>query len=258
MSIRQVISALVTSLSISCGALAQTADNPTRVGNGYLYCPATNFSASEMTDALNTTGMGRNSSAVPTCMYGATGRAESRGNTCLRNLSGDRSGMGCCIGAFQVHRMHLAQFGYTPATFANASLQEQARVYAVVAEQNASSRGYSTLVQMRNDGQTFDGRPITDGMLLACSQFGARVCNGAVTSGSCTGGADEYGSNICSFGASIERHRTPGCGNNQQQAQCDPTPGTIGPGDFPTTPTPVSSAAPAPSSTDINVGANQI
>lgn len=49
----------------------------------------------------------------------------------------------------------------------------------------------------------------------------------------------------------------PPCGQ-QSQAQCDPTPGTTGPGDFPTTPTPVSSAAPSPASTDINVGANQI
>ncbi len=43
------------------------------------------------------------------------------------------------------------------------------------AGQNASGRGYTALVQMKNDSQTCDRRPTADGMLLAYSPFGAAI-----------------------------------------------------------------------------------
>lgn len=222
----------------------------TRVSNGYLWCPATNYSVQQMADALSTQGMGARSSNIDVCMYGAVGRAESVGNTCLQNFD-SRGGLGCCIGAFQVHRMHLSHHGFTAETFAQASLQEQARVYAAVAESNASSAGFSRLLQMRDSGQLFDGRRVTDGVLLACSQFGARVCNAAVNTGSCSGGADGYGSTICSFGASIDAKRDPNC-SSSGTAIC-------GPGDFPTPKTTATaSAAPPPAASDILVRDGQV
>ncbi len=72
--------------------------------------------------------------------------------------------------------MHLTRFDYTSVTCAaHANLQEQARVHVAAAGQNASSRGSTALVQMKNDSQTCDRRPTADGMLLAYSPFGAAI-----------------------------------------------------------------------------------
>jgi hypothetical protein len=136
---------------------------------------------------------------------------ESGGNTCAANS--------CCVGIGQLNvntsagGLDLSQYGMTRSQYQNADLQTQINIWSVQANMNTQSSGYQTLNNAYQNGQPLDGTPVTPGMLAACEQFGAAVCNHNVSSLQSTGACGSYtdgnghtgGQTICSWGATADR-----------------------------------------------------
>ena len=191
-------------------------------------------------------------SGLKSCAMAAMAMNESGGgNTCAQN--------NCCIGVLQVNASSggLNWNAAQRQAYLNSDLQTQINSWASVANSNASSTGYQTLLSAYNSGQTVSGYTVTPGLLAACEQFGPGVCNSNVaalkSTGSCGGAADGNGQTICSWGAATDRQASKqncSLNSNSGVVQC-------GPGDFPPGP-PVASNATPPSATsaDLNLPAN--
>ncbi|WP_114944340.1 hypothetical protein [Microvirga calopogonii] len=173
------IALLVIVIVGSVGFISETWAGQSQLG------PKTNYSASDIANAV------RNSNLNPSLrqyadQMGNLGMFESSGNAGIYNGS-------CCTGVFQVNRSNLAAAGYTPESYANASLDEQVRVWANLTNQGANTAVVRQLQQMG----TFDGQPVDGAMIMACIQLGTGNCQKMVQSGKCSGFSDINGTTIC-------------------------------------------------------------
>jgi len=204
------------------------------------YCERTNYSAQQITDAVNASVL-RDDLKSTSCTLGGLGRFESDGNKGLYNGS-------CCTGIFQLNNANTFQYaGVNREGYGCLSLQEQVDAWARLTNDGYNTPAVRRLMEMG----TFDGQRVDAGFITACIQLGPGNCQRMVSSGRCSGFADSNGTTICDMARSARSMSDPNCreGNNSQV--CD-----MGPGDFPTTP--VAANPPAPSASDIIVGPGQI
>ena len=204
------------------------------------YCERTNYSAQQITDAVNASVL-RDDLKSTSCTLGGLGRFESGGNKGLYNGS-------CCTGIFQLNNANAFQYaGVDREGYGCLSLQEQVDAWARLTNDGYNTPAVRRLMEMG----TFDGQRVDAGFIAACIQLGPGNCQRMVNSGRCSGFADSNGTTICDMARSARSMADPNCreGNNTQT--CD-----MGPGDFPTTP--VATNPPAPSASDIVVGPGQI
>jgi hypothetical protein len=118
-------------------------------------------------------------------------------------------------------------------------LQQQVDIWAATANSNASSSGYRTLSAAYQSAQPINGYAVTPGMLAACEQFGAVVCNHNVealqSAGDCgtytDGNTHTGGQTICSWGAAADKQAA-----NQNCSMGNCSIDTVG--DFPDGPVP--------------------
>lgn len=205
------------------------------------YCNRTNYSAQEITNAVNASPL-RDELKATSCSLGGLGRFESGGNTGVYNGS-------CCTGIFQLNNSNVRNYaGVDRQTFGCMSLQEQVDAWA-----RLTNDGYNTgVVRRLTEMGTFDGQRVDASFIAACIQLGTGNCQTMVNSGRCSGFADSNGTTICDMARAAQSNADPNCQNNPNAQACD-----LGPGDFPGT-GPVASQPPAPSSADIRVGVGQV
>lgn len=205
------------------------------------FCERTNYSAQEITNAVNASPL-RDELKATSCSLGGLGRFESGGNTGIYNGS-------CCTGIFQLNNRNVRDYaGVDRATFGCMSLQEQVDAWA-----RLTNDGYNTgVVRRLTEMGVFDGRRVDASFIAACIQLGVGNCQTMVNSGRCSGFADSNGTTICDMARAAQANADPNCQNNRNDPACEQ-----GPGDF-STQTPVAAQPPAPAATDIMVGVGEV
>lgn len=204
------------------------------------YCDRTNYSAQEITDAVNASPL-RSDLKATSCSLGGLGRFESGGNKGIYNGS-------CCTGIFQLNNANVFKYAGTDrAGYGCLSLQEQVDAWARLTNDGYNTPAVRQLIAMG----TFDGQRVDAGFIAACIQLGPGNCQAMVNSGRCSGFSDINGTTICGMANAARANATPSCRDGAGQSLCD-----MGPGDFPGTP--VAAARPAPALTDVVVGPNQL
>lgn len=112
---------------------------------------------------------------------------ESGGRTDIYNGS-------CCYGVLQMNTANIRKYaGMSTTAYKNADLQTQVDAWAKLTVQAMKAKAPQTLSKMT----TFDGRPVTGEMVLACVQLGIGHCQTMLNSGSCSGFADINKTTIC-------------------------------------------------------------
>ena len=107
----------------------------------------------------------------------------------------------CCYGVLQMNQTNIrVQTGLTPEQFRRLPLQDQVNAWASVMSQALTTHAPSLLSSMG----TFDGRPVTPSMVLACVQLGVGNCLNMIRSGRCSGFADINGTTICAMADRID------------------------------------------------------
>lgn len=204
------------------------------------YCERTNYSAQEITNAVNLSSL-RDDLKGTSCSLGGLGRFESGGNKGVYNGS-------CCTGVFQLNRRNVRDYaGTTPEGYGCMSLQEQVNAWARLTNAGYNSPAVRQLTSM----STFDGQKVDAGFIAACIQLGVGNCQQMVNSGRCSGFADSNGTTICDMARNARSMADPKCQDGQ--AICGPT----GPGDFPTT-TGIAANPPRPTDASIVVADGQV
>lgn len=204
------------------------------------YCEKTNYSAQQITDAVNASVL-RDDLKSTSCTLGGLGRFESGGNKGLYNGS-------CCTGIFQLNNANAFKYaGVDREGYGCLSLQEQVDAWAKLTNDGYNTPAVRRLMEMG----TFDGQRVDAGFIAACIQLGPGNCQRMVNSGSCSGFADSNGTTICDMANAARSNSDPNCREGSNNPFCD-----MGPGDFPTTP--LAANPPAPSASDIVVGPGQI
>lgn len=205
------------------------------------YCERTNYSAQEITNAVNASPL-RDELKATSCSLGGLGRFESGGNKGVYNGS-------CCTGIFQLNNRNVRDYsGVDRETFGCMSLQEQVDAWA-----RLTNDGYRTgVVRRLTEMGVFDGRHVDASFIAACIQLGVGNCQTMVNSGRCSGFADSNGTTICDMARAAQANADPNCQNNPNTPACEQ-----GPGDFPLG-QPVAAVPPAPAATDIMVGSGEV
>jgi hypothetical protein len=205
------------------------------------FCERTNYTAQEITDAVNASPL-RDELKATSCSLGGLGRFESGGNKGVYNGS-------CCTGIFQLNTRNIRDYvGVDRETFGCMSLQEQVDAWA-----RLTNDGYNVgVVRRLTEMGVFDGQKVDAGFIASCIQLGVGNCQTMLNSGRCSGFADSNGTTICDMAKSARANSDPNCKEGSNPAACDQ-----GPGDFPGT-QPVAAVPPAPASTDIVVGAGEV
>ena len=113
----------------------------------------------------------------------------------------------CCYGVLQMNNANIASIrpSVTPEVFRTWSLQQQVNAWSTVMSTALRTYSARTLAGMG----TFDGRPVTPSMVLACVQLGVGNCMTMIRSGRCNGFADINGTTICSMADRIDGTTTP-------------------------------------------------
>lgn len=205
------------------------------------YCERTNYSAQDITNAVNASPL-RDELKATSCSLGGLGRFESGGNTGVYNGS-------CCTGIFQLNNTNVWRYARTDRQgFGCMSLQEQVDAWA-----RLTNDGYNTgVVRRLTEMGTFDGQRVDASFIAACIQLGTGNCQTMVNSGRCSGFADSNGTTICDMARAAQSNADPNCQNDTNAQACD-----LGPGDFGGT-GPVAAQPPAPTAADIRVGVGQV
>ena len=205
------------------------------------YCERTNYTAQEITDAVNASPL-RDELKATSCSLGGLGRFESGGNKGVYNGS-------CCTGIFQLNNANVWRYARTDREgFGCMSLQEQVDAWA-----RLTNDGYNVgVVRRLTEMGVFDGQKVDAGFIASCIQLGVGNCQTMLNSGRCSGFADSNGTTICDMAKSARANADPNCKEGSNPAACDQ-----GPGDFPGT-QPVAAVPPAPASTDIVVGVGEV
>lgn len=110
----------------------------------------------------------------------------------------------CCYGILQMTGTNIAALGMTKEQYRNASLQTQVDGWIRIQKPSFGAWAPQKLQQMANQGITFDGRPITQSMILACVQLGVGNCATMINSGRCEGWTDPNGTSICKMADAID------------------------------------------------------
>lgn len=205
------------------------------------YCERTNYSAQEITNAVNASPL-RDELKATSCSLGGLGRFESGGNKGIYNGS-------CCTGIFQLNNRNVRDYaGVDRETFGCMSLQEQVNAWA-----RLTNDGYrSPVVRRLMEMGYFDGRRVDASFIAACIQLGVGNCQTMVNSGRCSGFSDSNGTTICDMARAAQANADPNCQNNPNTPACEQGPGDFPPGQ------PVAAAPPAPAASDILVGAHEV
>ena len=113
----------------------------------------------------------------------------------------------CCYGVLQMNNQNIASIRpkVTPEQFRTWSLQQQVDAWSTIMSEALRTYPARTLAALG----TFDGRPVTPSMVLACVQLGIGNCLTMMRSGSCNGFADINGTTICSMADRIDGTTTP-------------------------------------------------
>ena len=153
---------------------------------GAQYCERTNYSAQEITDAVQNSSL-RDDLKATSCSLGGLGRFESGGNKGVYNGS-------CCTGIFQLNNANIQKYAGTDrAGYGCESLQQQVNAWA-----NLTNDGYnSSAVRQLASMSTFDGQQVDASLIAACIQLGTGNCQKMVDSGKCSGFSDINGTTIC-------------------------------------------------------------
>lgn len=126
----------------------------------------------------------------------------------------------CCYGVLQMNTANIASIRppITTEQFRNLPLQDQVNAWATVMSQALRTTAPAQLAAMT----TFDGRPVTPSMVLACVQLGVGNCLTMIRSGRCEGFNDRNGTSICEMADRIDGVTRPPVTNPSPS----PTPGT--------------------------------
>lgn len=205
------------------------------------YCERTNYSAQEITNAVNASPL-RDELKATSCSLGGLGRFESGGNKGVYNGS-------CCTGIFQLNNRNVRDYaGVDRETFGCMSLQDQVNAWA-----RLTNDGYRTgVVRRLTEMGVFDGRRVDASFIAACIQLGVGNCQTMVNSGRCSGFADSNGTTICDMARAAQANADPNCQNNPNTPACEQGPGDFPPGQ------PVAAVPPTPAATDIMVGSGEV
>ena len=112
---------------------------------------------------------------------------ESGGNTESFNGS-------CCYGVLQMSKSNIRAYAkMTPEQYKKLDLQSQVNYWAKLTSEGLNHKAPRKMMSM----STFDGRPVTAELVLACVQLGTGNCNKSLRAGSCRAFADINGTNIC-------------------------------------------------------------
>ena len=108
----------------------------------------------------------------------------------------------CCYGVLQMNTANIASIRppITTEQFRNLPLQDQVNAWATVMSQALRTTAPAQLAAMT----TFDGRPVTPSMVLACVQLGVGNCLTMIRSGRCEGFNDRNGTSICEMADRID------------------------------------------------------
>ena len=120
-------------------------------------------------------------------VYRLVSRVESGGRLHVYNGS-------CCFGLYQLNRSNIRHFAHmSPDQYKLASLQTQTNAWMALTSQALRNPVVRRLMRMK----TFDGRPVTDELILACGQMGVGNCEKMLNSGRCGGFRDINKTSIC-------------------------------------------------------------
>ena len=102
----------------------------------------------------------------------------------------------CCYGILQMNRTNIRAYAKTdPETFRRSSLQFQVDAWSKLTSEAMRNNAPHRLSQM----STFDGRPVTPQLVLACIQLGIGNCQKMLNSGKCSGFMDRNKTTICAM-----------------------------------------------------------
>lgn len=233
---RRAVAAAILVLS---AALLPIGSAPAIAAGGQ-YCERTNYSAQQITDAVQNSSL-RDDLKATSCSLGGLGRFESGGNKGVYNGS-------CCTGIFQLNTANIQKYAGTDrAGYGCMSLQQQTDAWA-----NLTNDGYnSSAVRQLASMQTFDGQPVDASLVAACIQLGTGNCQKMLDSGQCSGFSDINGTTICGMARNARSLADPGCQNGQ--GTCSPA----GPGDYSTT-TGIAANPPSAASASIIVASSDV
>ena len=113
----------------------------------------------------------------------------------------------CCYGVLQMNRRNIDTISppVTPEQFRQLPLQQQVNAWATIMSQALRTGVPARLASMT----TFDGRPVTPSLVLACVQLGVGNCLTMIRSGRCNGFADINGTDICEMADRIDGTTRP-------------------------------------------------
>lgn len=147
--------------------------------------------------------------ASPNASAQLQGYANAIGNLAMFESGGQLSvyNGSCCYGVLQMTGTNIREtLHITPEQFRNLPLQAQVNAWATVMSQALRTGVPARLASMT----TFDGRPVTPSLVLACVQLGVGNCLTMIRSGRCNGFADINGTDICEMADRIDgTTRTP-------------------------------------------------
>lgn len=155
--------------------------------------------------------------------------AESVANLALKVESGGRLDVyngSCCFGVLQMNRTNIRVYAkMTPAQFQKADLQTQVNAWSKLTSQMMNTGPVRRLIAMG----TFDGRPVTGELVMACIQLGVGNCQKMINSGSCNGFKDSNGTSICAMADKMAGRGTAVTTNGDEPP---PDPPTVFPADI--------------------------
>lgn len=150
--------------------------------------------------------------------------ANSIGNLAMFESGGQLSvyNGSCCYGVLQMNNSNIASIRppITTEEFRRLPLQDQVNAWATVMSQALRTSAPSQLAAMT----TFDGRPVTASLVLACVQLGVGNCLTMIRSGRCEGFNDRNGTSICEMADRIDGVTRPP--NTNPNPTPPPTTGT--------------------------------
>ena len=161
--------------------------------------------------------------ASPNASTQLQGYATAIGNLAMFESGGQLSvyNGSCCYGVLQLNTRNIETIKppVTPEQFRQLPLQQQVNAWATVMSEALRTGVPARLASMT----TFDGRPVTPGMILACVQLGVGNCLTMIRSGDCDGFSDRNGTSICEMADRID-------GVNSSPGTTPSTPTTPAPG----------------------------
>lgn len=147
--------------------------------------------------------------------------AEAVANLAINVESGGRLDIyngSCCYGVLQMNTRNILEFAkMTPSQFRNADLQTQVNAWSALTSAALNDARPRQLASM----STFDGRPVTGELVLACVQLGIGNCGKMLRSGKCSGFADRLGTTICKMADKMgNTTNIPGSGSGSGSTGC--------------------------------------